>query len=449
MSLTAVILAAGKGTRMKSNLPKVLHRVNGQTMLDCVVSSVKNAGVEEVILIVGHGADTVRQEMGEDFSYVYQREQLGTGHAVMVSADELQRHDGDVLLVCGDTPLLTPETLQALYQQHKESFATCTILTAKLEHPSGYGRIVRSQVGNVLKIVEEKDADPDVRLINEINTGSYCFVINDLLEAVKKLTPANAQGEYYLTDVIATFNNEGKTVSAFVTPNFNETLGINSKAQLAEASAILRMKKIHQLMDEGVTIIDPNNTYIEQQVTISPDVVIYPMCFISGSTSIAEETIIGAGCKINDSKIGSACDIQSSILNGAKIGNACIIGPFAYLRPGAILEDNVKVGDFAEIKNSFIGEGSKIPHLSYVGDATLGRGVNIGAGTITCNYDGVNKFRTEIGDGAFIGSNTNLVAPVKIGINAVTGAGSTITKDVPDGALAVERALQKIRNNYR
>lgn len=448
MSLTAVILAAGKGTRMKSNLPKVLHEVNGKPMLAHVISEVKQAGATVIILVIGHGSEKVRERFGEEFRYVIQQAQLGTGHAVMIASEELKKHTGDVLLVCGDTPLLTSATLQALYTKHKVQDASCTILTANLEDPYGYGRILRTDKGEILKIVEEKDATDLERKISEINTGSYCFKCSDLLDAIKEITPNNTQGEYYLTDVIVALNNSKKIVTAYITPDFEETLGINSKAQLAEAARILRARKIQELMLAGVTVIDPNNTYIEDEVEIGIDTIIYPTCFIGGKTKIGPECEIGPGCKITDSLVGGNCEIQYSVLKDVKIGNDCIIGPYAYLRPGTVLADRVKVGDFAEVKNSFIGEGSKIPHLSYVGDAKLGKGVNIGAGTITCNYDGVNKYQTVVQDGAFIGSNTNLVAPVTIGANAVTGAGSTITKDVPPGALAVERAEQKIRKGY-
>jgi bifunctional UDP-N-acetylglucosamine pyrophosphorylase/glucosamine-1-phosphate N-acetyltransferase len=437
----AIVLAAGKGTRMKSHLPKVLHRLGGRYMVEYVINGLKELGVEDFIAVIGHEAEMVKKALGEGITYALQEEQLGTGHAVMTALPYIKEKKGHVLVVCGDTPLIQPETFKKLWDYHLKEEANCTILSTLLPDPAGYGRIVK-EGDRVIKIVEQKDASPEELALNEINSGTYIFDLENLREAISELTPNNAQGEYYLTDVISIFVNRGLKVNALIAEDYREIMGINSRSQLAQAERILRERKIARLMDEGVTIIDPASTFIEQDVTIGRDTVIEPFTFLRGKTVIGSECIIGPEADIKDSSLGDGVRVNRTVMVEATIGDECNIGPFAYLRPGATLRNNVKIGDFVEIKKSIIGEHSKVPHLTYVGDAEVGKNVNIGCGTITCNYDGKHKYRTVIKDRAFIGSNTNLVAPVEVGEGVIVGAGSTITKDVPSGDLAIARGKQ-------
>jgi len=440
---TAVILAAGKGTRMKSNLPKVLHKVCGKPMIEHVITAAEEAGVERNILVIGYGAEKIEETLEERVEYAYQHEQLGTGHAVLQGADLLRDYDGAVLVIYGDTPLLTGETLAKLLVNHRQKGAVATILTAMMDNPYGYGRIIRNSEGGVVRIVEEKDANPEEKKIREINTGTYCFDSKLLFAALEKITPNNAQGEYYLTDVISMFVERNLRVEAVVADDVLETMGVNSRKHLAEADYYLRQQILDRLMDEGVTIVDPLSTFIHSEAKIGKDTIIHPFTIIEGKTFIGQDCVIGPSTRIADSRIGDGSIIEHSTVLESNLGQAVKVGPYAYLRPGTVAHNGVKIGDFVEIKKSVIGEGSKIPHLSYVGDAEIGSGVNVGAGTITCNYDGRNKFKTVIEDGAFIGSNSNLVAPVKIGQRAFVGAGSTVSKDVPAKALGIARAKQK------
>lgn len=441
----AVILAAGKGTRMKSALPKVLHKAGGRTMLAQVLHQVRAAGIEECCVVVGHGAEEVRASLpvSENLHFALQMPQLGTGHCAQQALPHIPKDSEAVLLVCGDTPLLTAATLSALQEKFISTGTDGLILTAEMNNPTGYGRIVRDADGGVCGIVEEKDATAEQKRITEINTGAYIFRHSVLAEALGKLDNNNAQGEYYLTDVIKIIAAAGGKIDTLTTDDPMETTGVNDRVQLAQAAAELYRRKAHELMMAGVTIIDPTNCYIDQQVEVGSDTVIYPNCQLRGETKIGSGCVIDSECIITDSQVGDNCTLIKAVLTEAKVGSGANIGPFAYLRPGSKLGDKVKVGDFAEIKNANIGDGSKIPHLSYIGDADVGSGVNIGCGTITCNYDGVHKFRTVIGDNVFIGSNTNLVAPVTVGDDAFVGAGSTITRDVAAGALAVERSRQQ------
>lgn len=443
MNLATVILAAGKGTRMKSKLPKVLHKICGDTMISHVINAVAATGVKKTIVVVGHGADRVTSEVAGRAQVALQEEQLGTAHALMQAAPYLSSFQGEILVLCGDTPLIEASTLLDLYHSHTEAGSDATVLTATVADPAGYGRVVRNDRGDLVKIVEQKDAAPEEKQIREINTGIYCFAAAGLFEALNRLAPNNAQGEYYLTDILEMYISEGRRVGAVRLDDPIEIMGINDRVQLAEAEKHMRGRILNELMLSGVTIIDPLSTFVDKQVRVGRDTVIYPFTFIEGDTIIGEDCVIGPNTRLINSVVGNGVSIQNSLVTESSMGDLCSIGPFAYLRPGTELARGVKVGNFSEIKKSTIGEGSKVPHLSYVGDATIGRNVNIGAGTITCNYDGHNKWPTRIGDGAFIGSNTNLVAPVNIGAGAVTGAGSTITKDVPAGALGVERAKQK------
>lgn len=439
--VTAVILAAGQGKRMHSATPKVLHRLAGRTLVEHVLAAAEEAGIEKNIIVIGHGAETVRNTLGNDYNYVLQEPQLGTGHA-LAQAREAVGETATVLVLCGDVPLLRPATLAGLLQHHCQTRAAVTVLTAEVDAPAGYGRIIRSEHGAVKGIIEERDAAPQEKLIKEINTGTYCFDASFLWPALARLKPDNEQGEYYLTDVVALACSQGLAVEAVVSSYSKEVMGINDRVQMARAGNILRRRINERLMLAGVTIVDPQSTYIDVTASIEPDTVIYPGTFIEGQTSIAANCIIGPGTTIRNSKVGPDSVIVRTVAWECTVGSGCQVGPFAYLRPGTVLENGVKVGDFVEIKASYVGPGSKVPHLTYLGDTTVGAGVNIGAGTITCNYDGQKKWQTIIEDGAFIGSNANLVAPVKVGPGSLVGAGSTITKDVPAGSLALARGKQ-------
>lgn len=428
---------------MKSSLPKVMHRVAGRAMVEQVIDACRHAGVDHIVVVVGYGKEQLEDMLaGQDVLFAVQSEQLGTGHALLQARSQVGDQE-TVLVLAGDTPLLRGETLKNLLSYHQAADNQATVLTAPVVNPRGYGRIIRQADGTFHRVVEEKDASPEQKLINEINTGVYAFNAKPAFQALLTLQPNNAQGEYYLTDILEKLLNSGCRVEALAAGNEEEIMGVNDRVQLAVAEAVLQDRKRVELMQAGVTILAPATTFIDSQVEVAADTIIHPFTILEGNTCIGTGCEIGPSTHITDSQIGDGCQVLSSRLWQAQMGKACEIGPFAYLRPGTVLEDQVKVGDFVEVKNSHIKQGSKLPHLSYVGDAEVGPRANVGAGTITCNYDGVNKYRTIIGPDAFIGSNTNLVAPVTIGEWATTGAGSTITRDVPPGTLAVERAEQK------
>jgi bifunctional UDP-N-acetylglucosamine pyrophosphorylase/glucosamine-1-phosphate N-acetyltransferase len=440
--LLAVILAAGKGTRMKSTLPKVLHKIGGKPMVQHVLDAAHTAGAKEKVVVVGFGAECVETTLGKQAEFVVQTQQLGTGHAVMQAKDFLQEFDGTVMVLCGDTPLLRGKTLGKLFAEHKAAKASATVLTAHMPNPTGYGRVIRDASGQVLKIVEQKDANSRELAVSEINTGIYCFERAALFEALQNTNCNNMQGEYYLTDVIGILAASHAKVWAVKVDDFQETLGINSRMQLAEAEKIIRKRKLEELMDSGVTIMDIDSTFIDQEVTIGADTVIYPFTWIEGTTTIGENCSIGPNSRIQNSSIGDNATLHFIYAHDCKVGDDAVVGPYVHLRPNTVLSKGAKVGNFVEIKNSQIGVGSKIPHLSYIGDTDMGEKVNIGSGTITVNYDGKNKSRTTIEDGAFIGCNSNLVAPVTVGKGAYIAAGSTITKNVPADALGVARSRQ-------
>lgn len=441
--ICAVVLAAGMGTRMKSSNPKVLHKVNGVPMLSQVISICRGAGCRDILAITGYKGEMVREAIGNDISYAEQKEQLGTGHAVLQTVDYLRARDGYVLVICGDTPLLRAETVRRLIDACREQQAAATVLTAVMENPFGYGRVLRDDADRMTRIVEQKDGTPEELAVREINTGTYCFQISALLSALPKLTCENAQGEYYLTDVFEILIREGRTVLPIVASDADETMGVNSRAQLAEASAILRRRKVEALMADGVTVIDPAAVYIEESVTVGRDSVIYPGTILEGETAIGENNVLGPDTQLTNVRCGEGNRLNRVYAHDCTIGNGNEIGPFVHLRPGTILHDELKIGNFVEVKNSDVGDGTKLPHLIYCGDADVGKNVNFGCGTVTVNFDGKEKHRCQVDDHAFIGCNTNLVAPVKIGTRAFTAAGSTITKDVPENALAVARAKQK------
>lgn len=440
--LLAVILAAGKGTRMKSALPKVLHPIGGKPMVEHVLSAAHMAGAKRKVVVVGFGADSVETTLGTQAEYVIQAQQLGTGHAVMQASSCLQDFDGAVMVLCGDTPLLRGETLAKLFAEHQMQQARATVLTACMADPTGYGRVIRDDSGQVLKIVEQKDATSSELAVNEINTGIYCFDRVALFDALRSINCNNMQGEYYLTDVIGILAQAQEKVWAVQVDDEQETLGINSRMQLAEAEKILRKRKLVNLMDNGVTIMDIDSTFIDDQVCIEPDTVIYPFTWIEGATYIGKGSSIGPSSRIQNSSIGDNATLHFVYAHDCQIGNGVTVGPYVHLRPGTVLADGVKIGNFVEVKNSQVGIGSKISHLSYIGDTDLGAQVNIGCGTVTVNYDGKKKHRTIVEDEAFIGCNSNLVAPVTVGKGAYVAAGSTITKNVPSEALGVARARQ-------
>lgn len=448
MKLKTLILAAGKGTRMKSELPKVIHEVNGIPMISKIIKVLEVLKPEENILILGHKKEEVLKVVGENADYVVQTEQLGTGHAVLQAKDKLKDYDGDVMVLCGDTPLLREETLEELYKFHKDSNSVTTILTSIYDNPFGYGRIVKENE-LVKAIVEEKEADAETKKIKEVNAGVYCFKGRELFEALSKITNNNEKGEYYLTDVIEIQVEEGKQVQSYVLNDNIEILGVNSKIELAQASKVLRDRKNIELMEKGAILIDPAAVYIEEDVEIGRDTIIYPGVILQGKTVIGENCQILGATRIIDSTLGNDIKVESSVIEESILENGVTMGPFAHLRPKSHLKEKVHIGNFVEVKKSTLEKGVKAGHLTYLGDAQIGEDTNVGAGTITCNYDGKNKFKTVIGKNSFIGSDSMLVAPVTIGENALIGAGSVITKDVPDNSLAVSRSKQIIKNDWR
>lgn len=414
--IVGIIMAAGKGTRMKSEKAKCVHKVYGKEMVQRVVDIAKEAGINEIITVVGHKREQVQEVLKDSVKYAYQEELLGTGDTVKQALPFLKGKKGKVVVLNGDVPILRPSTLENLIKKSINNKEYATILTAIYDNPTNYGRIIRDIGGNVKSIVEEKDASEEQILINEVNAGVYCFDIEELTLAVEKINNNNAQGEYYLTDVIRIMNEKGLKTGAVIVDDNTEILGVNDRVQLELVTQVLKCRINTELMEKGVTIEDMNSTYIYDDVEIGTDTIIHP---------------------------------NTTIKSGVKIGKNCEIGPNAYIREGCEMADNVKVGSFVEIKKTMIGEGTKVPHLTYMGDCEIGEKVNIGCGTITCNYDGKNKHKTVIGDNAFIGSNVNLVAPVNVGNEVLIAAGSTITEDVPDGALAIARERQINKEEWK
>lgn len=440
--LKVIILAGGQGTRMKSKIPKVLHKVLDKSMIDYVIKTSKDIEAQDIIVVVGHQSAMVKSILGSEYKYVYQKEQLGTGHAVIQALDFIE-NDENILILYGDTPLIQPKTLKKLINIHNKGKNYATIISAFVKEPKGYGRIVREN-GIFEKIVEQKDANDFEDKINEINTGVYIFNSTALKAALKNLSNNNSQKEYYLTDTLEIIKNTGNKVGIMIADNSEEFLGVNTKLQLANVSNILknRINEFHML--NGITIEDPNNTYIGNDVKIGQDTIILPGTIIEGNTKIGSDCIIGPYARITSSNIKNCVTICNSTILSSEIDDYTKIGPYAYLRPNSKIGKHVKIGDFVEIKNSNIDDNTKISHLTYVGDSDVGKNVNFGCGTVTVNYDGKNKNRTTIKDNVFIGCNTNLIAPIEIGENSVTGAGSTITKNVPENTLAISRTKEQV-----
>lgn len=441
----AVILAAGQGTRMKSNKPKVMHEIMGKPMVNYVVESAKEAGADEVIVVTGHKGEIVRENIN-GVLFAQQDKQLGTGHAVMV-AEELIGDEGNVIILYGDTPLITSNTLKNFINYHNKNDLSVTVISAILGNPTGYGRIVRKDK-KFYKIVEHKDATQEEILIKEVNTGVYCFKAKDLKRALSKLSNNNAQSEYYLTDTLEILLSEGLKIDTIIAEEPDEFYGVNSRLQLSTAEEILRKRINSYHMLNGVTIVNPLHTYIGKDVVIGMDTIIYPNTILEGNISIGNNCIIGPNTTIKNTKINHNVIIEQSIVLDSIIDDSTSVGPFAYIRPNSNLGKNVKIGDFVEVKNTNIGDNTKASHLSYLGDADIGKDINIGCGTITVNYDGKTKERTVIEDGAFIGCNSNLIAPVIVDKDAYVAAGSTITQDIPACSLGIARSRQVIKKNW-
>ena len=456
MDVSAIIMAAGEGTRMKSNHAKVSHKILGKPMICWVVDAAHAAGCDRIVVVIGSHADEVRALLdgayaGSDVTIecVEQTERLGTAHAVRVALDATGIAAGPVVVLNGDLPLISPDTIRSFAQTVATGEQAAAVLTMTPTDPFGYGRIELDADGSVARIVEQKDCTPeqDANLL-ECNAGCYAFDGAQLAAHIGEVTCDNAQSEYYLPDMIEILKSAGQSVSIFHCDDYREGLGVNSRAQLAELTAIARDRINARLMAEGVTFIDPAQAWIGPDATIGRDTVVWPQTHLIGHCSVGEECQLGPNTRLTDTRVGNGCVVDETVAIEAVLENNVDCGPRAYLRPGTHMLDGSKAGTHVEIKKSTIGEGSKVPHLSYIGDTTMGAGVNIGAGSITCNYDGKNKHATTIGDRTFIGSDTMMVAPVNIGSDAITGAGGTITKDVPDGALAIERTQQRIVEGY-
>jgi bifunctional UDP-N-acetylglucosamine pyrophosphorylase/glucosamine-1-phosphate N-acetyltransferase len=457
-TLDVLILAAGLGTRMRSNLAKVLHRLDGRPLINHVCLTATALAPRKIHVVIGHQGEDVKQAVLEELdekhaAFVWQKEQLGTGHAVNSARELLGNEDSTLLILSGDVPMIRAETLAALVQQHynhRGKGAACTILTVKLEDPTGYGRIVRDNAGFFSRIIEQKDASEDERKINEINSGIYCFNTQKLFAALTSVQNNNVQGEYYLTDVPALLREAGEDISLYQHTDAREVSGINNRAELADLERIFCRRTISRMMlDYGVTFIDPKNTYVSGQANIGRDTIIYPNVSIEGSSVIGDGCTIRSGTRIANSRIGRGVEIlDNCLILDSEISDRCTVGPMAHLRGKAKMEESAKVGNFVELKKTILGRGSKASHLTYLGDATIGEKTNIGAGTITCNYDGVNKHATIIEDNVKIGSDTMLIAPVRVGSGSVTGAGSVVTNDVPPDSLVVG-APARVKKNLK
>ncbi len=444
---TAVILAAGIGKRMQSGRAKVLHEVGGKPMICHVVRAVRQAQVERIIIVAGHQHRQVQATVEDDVEYALQEEPMGTGHAALQAAPLLE-DEGTTVILNGDIPLLTGEEVASLLSKHRAGGYTASLLSARLQDGTGYGRILRGENGELLGIVEHKDADEAQLAIDEINAGVYCFENRALIEQLRRLDRQNQQGEYYLTDVIAQLAASSQPVAALLAADPLVAEGVNNRRQLAEIASIMQEREVNRLLDAGVTVISPATTFVECDVEVGRDTIIWPMTFLKAGSRVGRGCELGPNTTLKGTCVGDECRIQYSVVEEGQLGNQVEVGPFAHLRPGCRLEDGVRVGNFAEVKNSRVGRGSKISHHSYIGDSDIGQRVNIGAGTVTVNYDGQHKHRTVIEEGAFIGCNANLLAPLRIGRGAYVAAGSTVGKDVPAQALAIARERQTNKENW-
>ncbi|MQS44973.1 bifunctional UDP-N-acetylglucosamine diphosphorylase/glucosamine-1-phosphate N-acetyltransferase GlmU [Companilactobacillus mishanensis] len=443
-----IILAAGKGTRMKSKLYKVLHPVAGKAMVDHVVTQVEKIKPDFVETVIGTGAEKVRDLLGDRTKYALQEEQLGTAHAVLQTEKDLGDKEGMTLIVNGDTPLFTADTFEKLFTYHEKQNAAVSILTAHAEDPFGYGRIIRDQKGNVSKIVEQKDASDEEKLIQEINTGVYCFDNKMLFENLHSVNNENAQGEYYLPDVVSILKSQGEKIVAYQMDDLSESLGVNDRVALSQAEKLMQKRINEAHMRDGVTIVDPESTYIDADVKIGNDTVVEPNTKIFGKTTIGSDCLVGLGSRLDNATIGNGVNIISSTIDSAVMHDGSDIGPNSHLRPKADIGEEVHIGNFCEVKNATVGARTKIGHLSYVGDATLGTDINVGCGVVFVNYDGVQKWHSNIGDHSFIGSNSNIVAPVEMEDHSFIAAGSTVNKDIPKHAMAIARPRQTNKENY-
>ena len=451
MPVTAVILAAGEGTRMKSRHAKVTHKLLDKPLVWWPVRAAREAGCDRIVVVVGNGADEVRAILADqpDVVFVEQAERLGTGHAIQCVRDALGDFQGPTVVLSGDSPLVRPETVRSLVEHNKDGHYACTVLTMAPPDPTGYGRISYAEDGSIQAIIEHKDCTPEQReQLGDCNSSIYCFCGRRLSENISKLGCQNVQGEYYLTDMVGIFVGMGEPVSSVRCEDFSELLGVNSRSQLAEATRVMQMRINEGLMAEGVTMLDPTQVWVGPEVRVGRDTELLPLTMLWGTTSVGEDCVVGPNTRLTNTQVGNGCTVDETVAIDCVLDDDVNSGPRAYLRPGTHMCRGSKAGTHVEIKKSTIGEGSKVPHLSYIGDTTMGSGVNIGAGTITCNYDGVNKHPTTIGNNTFIGSDTMLVAPVNLGDDVVTGASSCITEDVPSGALAVERSKQEIFKGY-
>jgi len=444
-SPACIILAAGEGTRLKSKYPKALQPLCGKPLVLHAIDAAHAAGADPVVVVIGAGAEQMRTALaGSDVQIAYQAERKGTGDAVMCAETALEGYQGDVLVTCADIPLVRPQTLSQLAAEHSQSGAAATVLTTICPDPTGYGRMVRDEDGRVQQIIEHDDADPQIQQINEINTSIYCFQATALFGALPRLNAENVQGEYYLTDVIPQLLDEGHTVAAVTAPDWHEVMGINTRAQHAEAEKIARDRVRQRLMDDGVMLMDPASTFIDCEVEIGPDTVIWPGAALLGKTHIGSDCLIESNVRIENCQIADRVQVRHcSVVSDSLLGNKVQVGPFAHIRDDSEIREQACIGSYAEVVRSVVGPRTYDKHFSYLGDAQVGADVNIGAGVITCNYDGQAKHRTVIGEGAFIGSDAAIIAPVTIGAGAYIGAGSVITKDVPPNALAVSRGHQK------
>nr|WP_320027038.1 bifunctional UDP-N-acetylglucosamine diphosphorylase/glucosamine-1-phosphate N-acetyltransferase GlmU [uncultured Acetobacterium sp.] len=443
-----LILAAGEGTRMRSQKPKVLHQVCGENILDYVVGASRDSGILDIAVIVGFQAEMVKESLSPQLETYYQKDQLGTGHAVLQALPFFENLQGNLIVLVGDAPLIQAETIEGLVLAHETGGYAATVLTAEFAEPTGYGRMIKNRSGELQKIVEEKDANPEEKQIKEINSGMYCFDAQALMLALQELKTDNSQGEYYLTDVIEIMRKMGKTAGTYVTPDPEDIQAINSRVQLAEAEAVMRKRINHKLMDAGVTMIDPATTYVGNRVLVGQDTILYPGVILEGETVIGENCLIGANSRLVHTKIGNNVTIQSSTILESGVDDYTTVGPYAYIRPGSEIGKHCKVGDFVEVKNSTMADGAKASHLTYIGDGDVGENVNLGCGTVFVNYDGKKKYRTIVEKNAFIGCNTNLIAPVTVKEGAYIAAGSTITEDVPEDSLAIARARQVNKVGY-